>query len=264
MIDSHFHTLHMIARELPGEEILADCFSAGMSYGLDVGIVAETFARRADMALRFPRLYLASGFYPSACEDPLWRDKLPLLEEHLIQTPKAVALGEIGLDLNRMYGTREAQKEVLTAQIELANRLGFPVIIHSRDAAMETLELLHRYPPRKGGILHCFSYGPEWVDRFAELDLYFSFAGNITYKKSPEIRAAARLVPSNRLLLETDAPYLSPQPVRHKINHPGFIGYTYETAAGERETPLEELITLVEANFIDFLSLSGRFTPLTP
>jgi TatD DNase family protein len=99
------------------------------------------------------------------------------------------------------------------------------------------------------------------VDRFAELDLFFSFAGNITYKKSPEIREAVRLVPSNRLLLETDAPYLSPQPVRHKINHPGFIGYTYEAAAREREMPLEELITLVEANFIDFLSLSGRFVP---
>jgi TatD DNase family protein len=261
MVDSHFHTLHMIARDLPGEEILEECFAAGMSYGLDVGIVAETFARRAELASRFSRLYLASGFYPSACEDPRWRDKLPLLEDHLIQTPRAAALGEIGLDFNRMYGTRESQKEVMAAQIELANRLGLPVIIHSRDAAMETLELLHRYTPLKGGILHCFSYGPEWVDRFAELDLYFSFAGNITYKKSPEIREAVKQVPPDRLLVETDAPYLSPQPVRHKINHPGLIGYTYEAVARETERSLEELITLVNDNFVGFLSLSGRFVP---
>lgn len=257
MVDSHFHTLHMANRGLPARGILDECFQEGLSYGLDVGIVAETFAERAKLAEDYPRLYIASGFYPSACEDPRWREKLPLLEEHLKSTPKAVALGEIGLDFNRLYGTRETQSELMAAQIDLANKLGLPVVIHSRDAAAETLELLKANRPRLGGIMHCYSYGPEWVESFTALGFFISFAGNCTYNKSPEIREAARAVPEERLLVETDAPYLSPQKVRGKVNHPGHIGFTYRLLAEERAAPLTELVEQVKKNFESFLALSG-------
>ena len=258
MVDSHFHALRMKDRGLSARSILDACFQKGLSYALDIGTEGKDFVQRERLAEEYPRLYLASGFYPSACEDPRWREGLPLLEEHLKRTPKAAAIGEIGLDFKRLYGSKEAQTELAAAQIALANRLELPVVIHSRDAAEETLELLKSHPPLKGGILHCYSYGPEWVERFMDLRFYISFAGNCTYKNSLEIRKALGAAPADRLLLETDAPYLSPQEVRGRVNHSGHIGFTYRLAAEVRKTPLAELVEQVEDNFKSFLALSGK------
>lgn len=259
MIDSHFHTLHMAKRGMPARGVLDICFSEGLSLGMDVGIVAETFAERAQLSREYPNLYLASGFYPSACEDENWREKLPLLKQHLQETPKAVALGEIGLDFNRMYGTKEKQADLMKTQIELANELGLPVVIHTRDAADETLKILTETPANKGGIMHCYSYEAELIQEVTDLGFYISFAGNVTYKKSTEIQEAAKVVPADRLLVETDAPYLSPQKVRGKANHPGHIGFTYRMLAELTETPLTELVEQILKNFEAFLAISGRY-----
>lgn len=258
MIDSHFHYLHLENKGLPAEAILDRCFREGLSAALDIGIVPGTFERRGRLPGRFPRLYLASGLYPSECENPQWRDHLPILGAHLRTAPHIAALGEIGLDFFHNYGTPADQRELMEAQMALAAELDLPVVIHCREAEKEILEVLSAFKLSRGGIMHCFSSGPEWTAPFLDLGFYISFAGNVTYKKSGFLRESAAAVPPDRLLAETDAPYLSPQPLRGKLNHPGFIGHTYQVLADARGEALAELIEQIKGNFAAFLSLTQR------
>lgn len=257
MIDSHFHLLHMINKGLDGEALLKEAYSRGFVSGMEIGVVPETFERRISIVKSFPDLYMASGLYPSYCEKVGWKDDLDLLETHLKSSDRIAALGEIGLDYYHKYGTKEVQQELLGLQLEMANRLELPVVIHCRDAEEDVLSCLKQTSPEKGGIMHCFSSGPEWVEPFLKLGFYISFAGNVTYKKAGELRDSAAAVPPDRLLVETDAPYLSPQPVRGKLNHPGYIGHTYEVLAETRGVELDRLISVIRQNFKRFISLKG-------
>ncbi len=256
MIDSHFHFLHMEKKGLPAEKILTDCFENGMAGALEIGIVPETFARRAEIAESFPGLYMASGLYPSYCETPEWEKSLILLEDHLRTVPKVVALGEIGLDYFHNYGNKSGQIELFEAQLALADKLSLPVVIHCREAEADTLECLGRIRPSKGGVMHCFSSSSEWVTPFLDLGFFISFAGNVSYKKSDTLRESAKMVPRDRILTETDAPYLGPQPVRGRQNHPGFIGHTYEVLADTRGEILSDLIRIIKSNFEKLISRS--------
>ena len=258
MIDSHFHLFHIKNKGLDGESLLREAFTRGLSSGMEIGIAPETFDDRKRVIETFPELYMASGLYPSHCEKENWKKDLPVLESHLKGAPRAAALGEIGLDYYHDYGTRALQKELFLSQLDLANSLGLPVVIHSRNAEEETLACLKELPPAAGGIMHCFSSGPDWVLPFLDLGLFISFAGNVTYKKSTILREAAKLVPADRLLVETDAPYLSPQPVRGKVNHPGFIGHTYRILAETRGVDLEDLIPEIRSNFKTFTDISRK------
>lgn len=258
MIDSHFHLLHIQKKGADAADMLKEAFRRGLASGMEIGIVPETFEKRAAIAESFPNLYMASGLYPSNCEKSGWREDLELLESHLKSSGRIAALGEIGLDYFHNYGTKEKQRQLFLAQLEMAERLKLPVVIHCREAEEDVLACLKRITPEKGGIMHCFSLGPEWVSSFTDLGFYISFAGNLTYKNNGILRKSAALVPADRLLLETDAPYLSPQPVRGKTNHPGYIGYTYRTLAEIREIELRELIGIVGNNFERFISLSRR------
>lgn len=257
MVDSHFHLYHMQKREMKAFDIIKYCFENGLDRAVDIGINSDNFEARIKTAGEYPGLYTAHGYYPSECVNPDIDEKLEYLEECLVRDPKAVALGEIGLDYFHDYGSPQQQKELLKKQLLLADKLDFPVIIHSRDAEDDTLEILSKFTPKGGGIIHCFSYSPETALRFVELGYFISFAGNMTYKKSDLIQEAAAAVPFDRLLLETDAPYLSPDGVRHKKNHPGYIGYTYEFAAKLRNISLEELIPAVSRNFTSVFGLDN-------
>ena len=255
MIDSHFHLFHMKKRGMDYINMIKSCFDEGLSYAVDIGITPENFAVRTETASSIPGLYTAHGFYPSRCTSADLEAELEILEATLDSDPKAIAVGEMGIDLFHDYGTVEQQRELVRKQITIANRLNLPVIIHSRDAETETLELLTVERVNAGGIIHCYSYSTETAERFIELGYYISFAGNVTYKKTELLREAAQSVPLNRLLIETDAPYLSPQKVRSKLNYPGFIGHTYENIAELRGIPLEELITAVKTNFETLFNL---------
>ena len=253
MTDSHFHMMHIKKKELDNRELLTGAFSRGLVGAIDIGIEPETWNERNNMAKEYPGLYLAGGLYPSHCEKSTWETDLKLLEEHLTTTPKIAALGEIGLDYYHNYGTKDDQKELFQRQLELANSLDLPVIIHCRDSEEDTLECLKEHPPSKGGIMHCFSLGPEWTDPFLDMGFYISFAGNLTYKKNEFIREAAARVPDDRILMETDAPYLSPIPVRGRPNHPGYIGHTYRAAAEIRKKGLSDFVAEVKVNFENFI-----------
>ncbi len=256
MVDSHFHLYHMLKREMKAFDIIGRCFSSGLKYALDIGINSDNFEARIRTAELYPGLYTAHGYYPSECVNPEIDEKLKYLADCLGRDKKAVALGEIGLDFFHNYGTEAQQRDLLEKQLSLAEKLDLPVVIHSRDAEGATLEMLMEFSPPRKGIIHCFSYSAETAMKFVEMGYYISFAGNLTYKKSDLIQQAAAAVPLERLLLETDAPYLSPDGVRHKKNHPGYIGYTYSFMSRIRDIPLEQLIPAVQTNFKSLFKIS--------
>ena len=252
MLDSHFHLFHMKKVGMDYMNIITECFDSGLTYAIDIGINPENFAARIKTATDISGLYTAHGYYPSQCSSDNLDAELEYLEECLTNDSKALAVGEMGLDFYHDYGSAELQADLVKRQIEIANRLNLPVIIHSRDAETETIDLLEKHKPSAGGIIHCFSYSPETALKFIDMGFMISFAGNVTYKKAELIQRAAESIPLNSLLIETDSPYLSPQKVRSQKNHPGHIGYTYEFIAELRKMELNDLIDSVKKNFERF------------
>jgi TatD DNase family protein len=248
MIDSHFHSRVMREKGLDPETLLAESTRLGFAGGLDIGIAAGDITERAALRRSFPNVRLAAGLYPAEAAAEDRETKLEHLAADLGRYMVS-AVGEIGVDLHWNYATAQRQMELMRRQIELANHFHLPVVIHNRKADEEVLQILRETTPVAGGIMHCFSSGPDVAAEAVELGLSVSFAGNITYKKSEPIREAAAAVPETRLLVETDSPFLSPQKLRGKANHPGHIGYVYETLAEVRGISMEELITRVRMNF---------------
>jgi TatD DNase family protein len=236
-VDSHFHTLVMEERQLPATDILARCLAEGMAYGLDVGVTLADLDERLERLSQLDPIYLSVGVHPHNAGSVTFAEAEPTLRRGLAEQ-RVVALGEIGLDWYRNHGTPEQQRALFVSQIELANELGLPIIVHNRDADEDILDVFSSHPPARESVMHCFSGGPEHARGFLDLGFTISFGGNVTYKRSEEIREAASITPADRILVETDAPFLAPQAVRGRPNHPGFVGYTYEFLAELRgETP---------------------------
>jgi TatD DNase family protein len=218
LIDTHAHLGEDAA------EVLARARDAGVTRVIDVATTVagsrETLAR----AEQYDGVYACLGVHPHDASDPGDLDELRELLAH----PRAVAVGETGLDYYRDYAPHDAQQRVFDAQLTLAREIGKPVVIHTRNADDDTRErlLAHDGPV----VLHCFS-SPGLLDAALERRWYVSLAGNVTYKNAYDLRAAARRVPVDRLLAETDSPYLAPQPVRGKRNEPAYVVHTYAALA---------------------------------
>lgn len=257
MIDSHFHTKMITERGLDSTEYLEDALAAGLAGGIDIGVTAGDTAERlwvrglpqraSQPDENFP-IHVAAGLAPAEAEYEDIDSRLELLEKDLEQYPVS-ALGEIGVDGYWNYGTPERQKELFASQIAMANRYRLPIIIHNRDADEALLEVLEEHRPEHGGIMHCFSSSYETARTCIDYGLLISFAGNLTFKKSNELREVARRIPTESILTETDSPFLSPEPFRGKTNHPAKVSYVYSTLAEAMYTELEKVIETVEDNF---------------
>jgi TatD DNase family protein len=173
----------------------------------------------------------------------------------LLGHPKVVALGEIGLDYHYDFSPREVQRDVFIEQMRIAADARKPIVIHTREAWDDTLKLIeeHWKPTGLGGIMHCFSGGPTEAERSLALGFHLSFGGIVTFPKALEVQEAARRAPANRILIETDAPYLAPVPRRGKRNEPAFVVDTARKLAELREITTEELAQLTTANFLELL-----------
>ncbi len=255
MIDSHFHTCVMRDKGLDPTALLAESEAHGFAGGLDIGISAGDISERIELGRHFPQIRLAAGIYPAESSSNDLEEKLQWLSRDLGRYFVS-AVGEIGVDLHWNYAEPERQMMLMRRQIELANHFELPVVVHNRKADREVMEILRSTPPSAGGILHCFAGGTDIAREAVEFGLHISFAGNLTYKKSETIREAAREVPANRLLVETDSPFLSPQKVRGKPNHPGHVGLVYETLAEVRDVPVDQLIEIVRSNFEELFPLA--------
>lgn len=247
-IDSHFHC-NSIAKHKDIEEILTKMGHSGFAGGIDVGTDCDDLPEREKLLKKHPSIRLSAGIGPWGLLDQRSTNAQLTVLKNNITTEKIVAIGEIGLDNHWDYGSRELQEELFINQLELAESLKLPIIIHTRDADEQMIAILKERTFSFSGIVHCFSSSQELAKTALDKDLYISFAGPITYAKNTALREILGQIPHDRLLLETDAPYLSPEPLRGSYNTPLNIPLTYRTAAQIRKVSLEQLAETVVTNF---------------
>jgi TatD DNase family protein len=242
MIDSHTH-LHLCAQ--PEEELINAALAAGVTRILTVGIDSAGNHAALAAAERFEHVYAAIGVHPN--EATAFDDGALAELEQLAAHPKCVAIGETGLDYYRDGAPREDQLRAFCAQIELARATDKALVIHTRAADDDTLDTLHDHAAGIRVIIHCFSMPDRIEDCLGNDDWWISFAGNVTYPKAHGLRTASVRVPADRLLVETDAPFLSPQVARGKPNQPANVVATAQLVAHERRVPYAELERSLEA-----------------
>src|SRR5215210_4672043 len=251
-VDSHAH-IDGEEYDADRDEVVARAREAGVRAILNVGTGnphGGNFERAVALAGRYEGVYAAAGVHP---HDARLYDEAAerRLLEVLRGSEKAVALGEIGLDYHYDNSPRDVQREVFARQLHLAISLSLPVIIHSREADEETLEILRAeyVGAARGGVMHCFGGGPALAEGALRLGFYISFAGNVTFKKADALREVALTVPLNRLLVETDCPYLAPVPHRGRRNEPAYVAATARFLADLRGVGHEELGRATSENF---------------
>ncbi len=244
MIDTHAH-LDACA-ELP-EELLARARAAGVSRVVTIGSGLESCRAALAIAEREDGVAAALGIHPhQAGEASRAGDPLATLRE-LLEHPQAVGVGETGLDYFRGYAPRDRQADLFRAHVALAQETRKPLVVHTRAADADTVAVLREAGDAVPVVLHCFS-SVRMLEPALEHGWYVSFAGNVTYPKAGELRWAAARVPADRLLAETDSPYLAPQPVRGRANEPAHVVHTLATLAEARGEERERLEAQIEAN----------------
>jgi TatD DNase family protein len=257
IIDSHCH-LDDPAFDEDREEVLARAWAAGVGMVLAIGTGdgppgLEGAIRLAD---RYERVFATVGIHPHDARkaDASSLDRLAQLCEH----PKVLAVGEIGLDYHYDNSPRETQREVFVNQMQIARQARKPVVIHTRDAWEDTIELLetHWRPGGLGGVMHCFSGDAEQARESLELGFLISLAGVVTFRRAEELREAARTVPLDCLLVETDAPYLTPEPFRKiRRNEPRYVVETARKVAELKGALYEDLAAATSRNFCTLFDL---------
>jgi len=259
LIDSHCH-IDGDQFDSDRDEVVGRAKEAGVVAMLTVGTGdpgTGDFRRAVDVAEKYDNIFASVGVHPHDAR--LYTDAA---ENHLIDlcksSSKVIAWGEIGLDFYYDHSPRDVQVDVFRRQIRTARDLGLPIIIHSRDADDETVEILTEECFYDGfrGIMHCFGGTPAMAEALMKLGFLISFAGNVTFKKADNLRDAARVVPLEKLLIETDCPFLTPEPHRGKRNEPAFVAHTARFLADFYGVDAEVLATQTTENFLAFFGLT--------
>lgn len=243
MIDSHAH-LYFEKFDDDREEVIRRAHNAGVDRIINIGVDVESSRQAIDLGVTHDGLLAAVGLHPTSSIpdlDTALDELRALAVEHRTQV---VAIGEIGLDFYWKEVPPEVQEPRLMAQLELARELELPVIYHCRDALDELFRILEAERDLPPGVFHCFSGGPREADRALALDYHVSFAGNVTYPKAANLQDAARAVPVERLLLETDSPFLAPQPCRGKRNEPAFVVHSRDFLAELKGLAPDDLVRM--------------------
>lgn len=247
--DTHTHLNDpRFQKDLP--EVLLRVHKGGVSSALVVGYTVESSLCALDLASgrATPQLelYAAVGVSPHDAKD--WRPETACQLVELAAHPSVVAIGEIGLDYHHDLSPRATQRETLVRQLEMAQQLNLPVIIHLRKAQADLSAILSEFAPGVAGVMHCFTGDAAGLEQALAWGFYISLAGVVTFKQADDLRALAAQIPSDRLLLETDSPWLAPVPWRGKICEPWMIRHTAQVVADARSASLEEIATLTSAN----------------
>ncbi len=254
IVDSHCH-LELEDFDEDRDRIIGECERQGLKYLLTVATEERYFKKVVQIAEQFGCVFGAIGIHPHLSDK--WK-KIPLPDvENFLKHKKIVAYGEIGLDFYKNYSPPHMQKEAFSSQLLFAKDKGMPVIIHSRNSDSETLEILDSfYKGGKGGVIHCFSYDKKVAQKFLDRGFYISIPGTITYKNNGKLVEVVRYVPLNRILVETDAPFLTPYPERGKRNLPYYVKYVLEKIAEIKEIDVDVVGEEIVRNF-ETLFLSG-------
>ncbi len=259
-IDSHCH-IDGAEYDTDREEVIARARAAGVTAMLNVGTGdphSGAFERAVDLAEKHEEIYAAVGVHPHDAKlfDNAAEQKLLELTK---QSRRVIAWGEIGLDYHYDHSPREVQREVFRRQLRLARSVHLPVVIHSREADEDTITILKEELAGhdRGGVMHCFGGSLTTARGAIELGFFISFAGNLTFKKAEALREVARHLPLDRLLIETDCPYLTPVPFRGKRNEPARVIETAQCLAELRGQELEEIGRITSENFARLFWLDG-------
>ena len=265
-IDSHFHSQFTLEKGVNVFSFYDNSPANGFLGGIDIGCTHDDLPSRSQSLERYPHILLAAAMGPweagaseSKGTDPDFEyntikstdqilGELDILRSN-IETYRPSFIGEIGLDYYWDYGSREKQKLIFETQMKWASELGLCVLIHDRDADEDIIDTIRRLGPGKGGVIHCFDGSESLMQAALEHGYYISFAGNLTFKKNDALRTTLRKVPLDRILLETDSPYLTPVPFRGRTNSPEYIVNTYRCAAEVLGMDENELAERVVGNF---------------
>lgn len=236
------------------DEILSSLQDKGVKYIMLASTCAEDIKGNAELAEKYGYIYTSAGFHPENIEN-LPENYIDIVRNAFTENPKTMAVGEIGLDYHYDGYDREKQIEVFENQVILANKLEKPVIVHSRDASEDTLNILKKHRP--SGVLHCFSGSAETAREIIKLGMYVGFTGVITFKNAKKAIRALETVPMDRLLMETDCPYMAPEPFRGKRSDSSMIAYTAEKVAEIKGMPVQEILDITCRNGMELYRIQG-------
>ena len=240
--DSHAHLDDEKFNE-DREELIPEIKKAGITKFISAGYSLEGSIRAIELSKKYDFIYPTCGISPNdipQTEEELWKN-LGKIEELIKENSKIVAVGEIGLDYYWEKENKEIQKLAFIEQIKIANKYDLPIVIHTREAVMDTLEILKENPVNKKGIFHCCPLNRELVKEALKLGFYISFAGPITFKNSKNANEIIETVPNDKMLIETDSPYLSPEPLRGRRNDPRNVKYIAQKIADVKNMTIEEV-----------------------
>jgi len=260
LVDTH---CHLDFPELSGDldAVFELMRKNGVGRALCISVRLEDFPRVRALAEIHPHLYASVGVHPDyeGVHEPAV-DELVRLADH----PKVIAIGETGLDYYRLKGDLEWQRERFRIHIRAARASGKPLVIHTRSAAEDTLRIMREeHASEIGGVMHCFTESLEIAQAAIEMGFYISFSGIVTFKNAAALREVVRHVPLERILVETDSPYLAPMPFRGKTNQPGYVKYVAEEIARLKGAGVEEIARKTTDNFFNLFGLKGN-APAAP
>lgn len=254
LVDSHCHLDYLEREGEALEEVVARAQRAGVGRLVTISTKLSEFDTIRSIAERFEPVFCSVGVHPHEAGEEGVEDPASLLSRS--EHPKVVGIGETGLDYFYEHSPRDAQQRSFRAHIAAARESGLPLIVHARDADADTVAILQEEHARGPfpGVIHCFTAGPELAQAALEIGFYISLAGVVTFKKAEALRETVRQVPLERLLVETDAPYLAPVPKRGKRNEPAYVVHTAEKMAELMGVSGEELAEATTANFFRLFS----------
>ncbi|WP_246798104.1 TatD family hydrolase [Alkalibacter rhizosphaerae] len=244
-IDTH---AHLDDERLIGqvEEIISEFIEAGGKGIINPSYDKDSMEASVDLAKRFDLVYATVGMHPHDAKDAdeSFFDRM----KELLEEEKVIGVGEIGLDYHYDHSPRDVQQEIFERQMDLAAQKSLPVAIHSREAHQDTYDILKKYEGRVIGIMHSYSGSWEMAKNYLDLGYYLSFSGPITFKNSRKLPEVAKNAPLDRILVETDSPYLTPVPFRGKTNRPLYVQYVAQKVAEVRDMPVSSLMEAVREN----------------
>jgi TatD DNase family protein len=257
-IDSHCHIdFPELAARMP--EVLAKMEENKVTHALCVSVDLPDFPRVLALAEQYPHIYASVGVHPDYEDTPE-----PTVEQlvGLAQHPKIIAIGETGLDYYRLEGDLEWQRERFRVHIRASRATAKPLIIHTRAASEDTIRIMREegagvQEGGAAGVMHCFTESLQVAEAALELGFYISFSGIVTFKSARDLQAVARAVPLERMLIETDSPYLAPVPFRGRMNEPGYVRHVAEFLADLKGVPLAEIAERTSANFRELFKVAA-------
>ncbi len=263
LVDTHCHLdYHKLASDI--DDIVARAVEAGVTRMIIPALDLDSVKATLELAERFDEIYAAVGVHPNSAAD--WQDKWIDPLRTAARREKVVAIGEIGLDYYWDKTPADIQHRAFALQLDLAGELGLPAIVHNREADADTLRFLAASPlagRERAGVLHSFAGDWAFAKQILDLGFYIGFTGPLTFKKADELRDVAARVPLDRILIETDSPYQTPEPYRGKRNEPAYVRFVAQRLAEERGRSLEEIAAITTANAERLFGLTADNRPAT-